>query len=54
MRGYAKDVLYIPFSPRWGWSILRGEVGEVFASDGDQVPNDVCSARGAGSVRGYA
>ena len=39
----------------WGWSILRGEVGEVFASDGDQVPNDVLfRTGGAGSVRGYA
>ena len=55
VRGYAKGVLYIPFSPRWGWSILRGEVGEVFASDGDQVPNDVLfRTGGAGSVRGYA
>lgn len=54
-RAYGKGLVYLPLARGWGRFVLRGELGEVFARDGDEVPNDsLFRTGGANSVRGYS
>lgn len=54
IRSYGKGAWYLPLGKKMGRMILRGEVGQVFARDGNDVPNDVLfRTGGSGSVRGY-
>ena len=55
IRAYSKGQLYVPISSRWGRFLLRAEGGQVFAGDGNAVPNDsLFQTGGATTVRGYA
>lgn len=54
-RAYGKGLVYLPLARSWGRVVLRGELGEVFARDGGDVPNDsLFRTGGANSVRGYS
>lgn len=55
IRAYGRGAIYwTPFASKWGTWIMRGEAGQVFASDPNQVPSSLLFlAGGASSVRGY-
>lgn len=55
VRGYGRGAVYwTPLAAKWGTWLLRGEVGQVFARNTDQVPSSLLFlAGGVNSVRGY-
>jgi translocation and assembly module TamA len=55
VRGYSKIAAYwTPFAPKYGTFVGRAELGQVWASNADNVPSTrLFRTGGPGSVRGY-